>query len=72
MPRIEARFRRRTVEIEAGLGIAPNLFKNDGHGCFARRDVVPDFSMIKIVHDVADGNPIPIAAVALDLPNPAR
>jgi hypothetical protein len=69
---VEARSRRRTVEIEAGLGKAPNLFKNDGNGCFTRRDVVPDFSMIKMVHDVANGDPIPTAAVAFDLPNPAR
>jgi hypothetical protein len=72
MPGIEARSRGRTVEIKARLAIAPELAENDGNGCFVRREVVPNSSRIKIMHYVTDSNPIPITALAFDLPDTVR
>ncbi len=72
MPYIKARSGGRPVEIQAWLAIAPYLAENNGNGCFARRDVVPNLSRIEIVHYVTDSDPVPIATLAFDLPNPVR
>jgi hypothetical protein len=70
MPCIETNPGNRTVEIEARLAIPPDLGEKNGNGCLVGRDIMPSLSRIKMVHDATNGNSVPIAALAFDLPNP--